>query len=126
LFLLLKRLKTFVFTFGGWRFLLLLLNVEGFCCFFWILKVFIHTFGCWRFSLLLLLFDVNGYCFYSWMFKVFTFGFRCWKFLFLLLDIEGFYFFFYNVTGLNFHYVLIHQHQNYVYKVSFFQKYLKL
>jgi hypothetical protein len=28
--------------------------------------------------------------------------------------------------GTNFHYVSIHQHQHYVYKVNFFQKYLKL
>ncbi len=201
--------------------MLLLLNVEIFCCFFWMRKVFAHTFGCWRF--LLLLFYVKGYCFYSLMFKVFTFGFKCWKFLLLLSDIEGFYFcswmlkvlaltircwrflllnvigsYFYSwmlkvcdfwsfvylhilkkndveiysilfrswlykfsltyndeiflkgdlmiiilhmsffclnicddfycfyVIGPNFHYVSIHQHQNYVYKVKFFQKYLKL
>jgi len=30
------------------------------------------------------------------------------------------------VIGPNFHYVSIHQHQNDVYKVKFFQKYLKL
>jgi hypothetical protein len=30
------------------------------------------------------------------------------------------------IIGQNFHYVSIHQHQNYVYKVRFFQKYLKL
>ncbi len=94
------RLKRFFFVLGSWRFLslilerfkvlLLLLNVAGFCCFFWMLKVLAHTFGCWR--LLLLLFDVKSYYFYSWMFKVPTFGFRCWKFLLLHLDIEGFYF----------------------------------
>jgi hypothetical protein len=94
------RLKAFFFVLGSWRFLslllerfkvlLLLLNVEGFCCFFWMLKVLAHTFGCWR--LLLLLFDVKSYYFSSWMFKVPTFGFRCWKFLLLHLDIEGFYF----------------------------------
>ncbi len=95
-----------------------LLKVEGFCYFFWMLKVIVHTFGCWKF--LLLLFDVKGYCFYSWMIKVLTSSFRCWKFLFLLLDIEGFYFFNFYVMRLNFHYILIHQHQNYVYKVRFF------
>ncbi len=101
------RLKAFFFVLGSWRFLslllekfkvlLLLLNVEGFCCFFWMLKVLAHTFGCWR--LLLLLFDVKNYYFYFWMFKVPTFG----------LDVESSYFYiwilkvftlFLNVEGL--------------------------
>jgi hypothetical protein len=133
LFLLLERLKELFFALGGWRFLSLLLKrlkvfalrkVEGFCSHFWMLKVFAHTFGCWRF--LLLLFDVKSYCSYSCMFNVFIFDFRCWKFLLLFLDIEGFYFCCLYVIGPNFHYVSIHQHQNYVYKVRFFQKYLTL
>ncbi len=138
----LKRLKAFVFALRGWRFLPLLLKrlklftlreVEGFCSCLWMLKVFVvfflmlkvlaHTFGCQRFPLLL--FDVKGYCFYSWVFKVLTFGFRCWKFLFSLLDMKVLTFLFFYVIGLNFHCVSIHQHENNVYKVRFFQKYLK-
>jgi len=115
--LLLEKLKVFVIK-----------EVEGFCFFFWMLKVFVVSFEYLRF--LLLLFDVEGYCFYFWMFKVFTFGFRCWKFLFLLLNIEGSYFCFWmlNVLALIFkcwRFLLLDVHQNYVYKVRFFQKYLK-
>ncbi len=54
----------------------LLLNVEGFCCFFWMLKVLAHIFGCWRFLLLFL--DVEGFCF--WMLKVCV---NFWSFVYL-------------------------------------------
>jgi hypothetical protein len=50
----------------------------------------------------------------------FLLGFRCCKFFFKFLDIEGFYFYSFYVIGPNFHYVSIHQHQNYVYKARFF------
>jgi hypothetical protein len=68
--------------------LLLLLNVEGFCCFFWMLKIFTHIFGCWRFLLLLL--DVKGCCFYSWMFKAIAFILGCSKFLLLVIHVESY------------------------------------
>jgi hypothetical protein len=61
-----------------------------------------------------------------WMLKVLAHTFGCWKFLLLLLDIKSFYFCVFYVIKPNFHYVSIHQHQNYVYKVRFFQKYLIL
>jgi hypothetical protein len=64
-------LKVFVVSFECWRFLLILLDIEGSYFYFLMLK---------------------GYYFYFWMFKVLIFGFRCWKFLFILLDIEGSYF----------------------------------
>jgi hypothetical protein len=100
-------LWAFVFAFGGWRFLSLLLErlkvfafreVEGFYFCFLMLKVFVVSFECWR--LLFLLFDVKCYCFFSWMFKVLTFVFRCSKFLFLLLDIEGFSFYYWMLKVL--------------------------
>ncbi len=117
--------------FCSWRLKVFALKeVEGFCSCFWMLKVFVIYFEYWRFLLILL--DVEGYyvtflffIFYSWMLKVLTFGFRCWKFLFLFLNIAGFYFCYFYAIRPNFHYVSIHQHQNYVYKVRFFQKYLK-
>jgi hypothetical protein len=113
-FLLLKRLKVFAFAFECWRFLLFLLNIESPCSYFWMLKV------------LTFIFYFLIYCFYSWMFKVLTFGFKCWKFLLLLLNIEDSCLCCFYVIRPNFHYFSIHQHQNYVYKVRFFQKYLKL
>jgi hypothetical protein len=103
---------------------LVLREVEVFFYHFWMLKVFVVSFECWRFLLILL--DVEGSFFYFLMLKVITFTLGCLKFLLLLLDIEGFYFCWFYVIGLNFHYVSIHQHQNYVYKVRFFQKVLKI
>jgi hypothetical protein len=102
------------------------------------LKVFAPAFECWRFLLILL--GVEGYYFYffmlkvitfTWMFKVFTFGFRCWKLLFLLSNIKGYYFcsWMLKVLALTFkcwRFLLLDVHQNYVYKVRFVQKYLKL
>jgi hypothetical protein len=129
----------FFFALGGWRFLFLFSEVEGFvlsfeCSKFLLfilnLKVLAHTFECWRFWLLF--FDVKGYCFYFWMLKVFTFGFsQCWKFLFLFLDIEASYFYFLMLRVLIltlkcWRFLFLDVHQNYVYKVRFFQKHLKL
>jgi hypothetical protein len=112
----LKKVEGFCFC--SWRlkvFVIALKEVEGFCFCFWRLKVFVFA-----------LREVEYFCFRFWMLKVFTYGFGCWNFLLLLLDIEGCYFWYFYVIGPNFHYVSIHQHQNYVYKVRFFQKYLKL
>ncbi len=96
----------------------MLLNVEGFCCFFQILKVLTHTFKCWSsyfyflmlqvidfilrcsmFLLLVLDVEISCSCFWilkvltfvSWKFKVLALTFRCWRFL--LLDVESFYFY---------------------------------
>jgi hypothetical protein len=91
---------------------LVLREVEVFFYHFWMLKVFVVSFEC--------------SFFYFLMLKVITFTLGCLKFLLLLLDIEGFYFCWFYVIGLNFHYVSIHQHQNYVHKVRFFQKVLKI
>jgi hypothetical protein len=70
------------------------------------------------------------------MLKVITLAFGCSKFLLFILDVQSFLsytwilkvliFVLFYVIRPNFHYVSIHQHQNYVYKVRFFQKYLKL
>jgi hypothetical protein len=46
--LLLKRFKVFVVSFECWRFLFILLNVEGFCSYFWMLKVLTFIFWCQR------------------------------------------------------------------------------
>ncbi len=82
--------------------MLLLLNVEGLHCFFWMLfnflfiffyvegsyfyffmlKVIALTFGCSKFLLLVL--DVASSCSYTWILKVLTT---------LFLDVEGFCFY---------------------------------
>jgi hypothetical protein len=68
---------------------------------------------------LLILLDVEGFYFYFLMLKVIVFTFGCSKFLLLVLNVESFcsYFCYFYVIRLNFHYVSIHQHQNYVHKV---------
>jgi hypothetical protein len=87
LFLLLKRLKVFVFAFECWRFLFILLDVEGSYFYFLMLKVITFTLG---FSKnLLLILDVESFWSYSWILKVITFVLRCWRFLFLFLDVES-------------------------------------
>jgi len=88
LFLLLEKLKAFAFAFKCWRFLLIFLDVEGSYFYFLMLNVIIL--GCSKFLLLVL--DVESFCSYSWILKVLTFVLRCCRFLFLFLDVEGFCF----------------------------------
>ncbi len=45
-------LKVITLTLGCSKFLLLVLDVKSFCSYFWILKVFTFVIGCWRFLLL--------------------------------------------------------------------------
>ncbi len=95
----LKKLKVFVLTFECWRYLLILLDVEGFYFYLlilkgyhsysWMLKVLIFGFKCWKFLLLFL--KIEGSYFCSWMLKVLVITFKCWRFL--LLDVEGSYFY---------------------------------
>jgi hypothetical protein len=93
--------KVLVFGFRFWKFLLLLLDIEGsyFCS--WMLKVLVllldvegFCFCFWMLKVLLTLLDVEDSYFYFLMWKVIVliFGFKCWKFLRLVLDIEGSYF----------------------------------
>jgi hypothetical protein len=96
----LERLKVFVVSFECWRFLLILLDVEGFYFYFLMLKFIAFILKCLKFLLLVL--NVESACSYLWILKVLTFVLGCWRFL--LLDV----------------------HQNYVYKIIFSQKYLKL
>jgi hypothetical protein len=86
--LLLERFKVFVIVFECWRFLLFLLDVEGSYFYFLMLKVITLTLGCSKFLLLVL--DVKSSCFYFWILKVPTFVIGCWRFL--LLDVEGLWF----------------------------------
>jgi hypothetical protein len=88
------------------------------------LKVLAHTFECWRFLLFLL--NVEGSCSYFGMLKVFISGFKCWNFFLLLLDIVGFYFCYFYIIWVKFSLCFNLSTSNSVYKVRFFQKYLKL
>jgi hypothetical protein len=135
LFLFLKKLKAFVlalrkvegFYFCSWRLKVLVFvfrEVEGFCFRFWMLKVFVVSFECWRFLVIFL--DVEGSWSYFWMLKVFISGFKCWKFFLLLLDIEGFYFCYFYIIWAKFSLCFNLSTSNSVYKVRFFQKYIKL
>jgi hypothetical protein len=56
-------LKVFVFSFECWRFLLIVLDVEGFYFYFLIWKVIALILECSKFLLLFL--DVKSSCFYS-------------------------------------------------------------
>jgi len=129
-------LKVLVLILGYWRFLLLFLDVEGFC--FWMLKVcdfwsfvYLHMFKKMMWKYIPFYLEVINLVLFSLIYndKRFMKG----DFLMIIMlhmscfvlkmcdDFCCFY-----VIGLNFHYVSIHQNQKYVYKVRFFQKYLKL
>jgi hypothetical protein len=56
-------LKVFIVSFECWRFLLILLDVEGPYFYFLMLKVIVYTFGCSKFLLLVL--DVESSFSYS-------------------------------------------------------------
>jgi hypothetical protein len=90
LYLLSKRLKVFVVCFECWRFIFILLDVEGFYFYVLMFKVIILILKCSKF--LLLIFNVQSYCFYFWISKVITFILGCWRFLLVLSDVEGLWF----------------------------------
>ncbi len=92
LFLLFFKLKIFTLTFECWRFLLILLDVEGSYFYFLMFKVIALTLECLKFLLLVL--NVESFCFYFWILKVFAFVLGCWRFLLLFLNVEGSYFYF--------------------------------
>jgi hypothetical protein len=111
------------------KFFILFLDIEGFYFCSWMLKVC----DSWFFVYLHIL-KKNDVKIYSILFRSLLYKFnliyndeRFLKGDFLMI-IMLFYddFYRFSIIGPNFHYVSIHQHQNYVYKVRFFQKYLKL
>jgi len=134
-------LKVFIFVLGCWRFLLL--NVDLFYFYSWMLKVY----DSW-FLFYLHMLKKNDVKIYSILFKSCLYKFNLTyndeRFMkgdfFMIIMLQMFFFFFFNIfvdfffffwtfvmtfvvfmIRPNFHYVSIHQHQNYVYNVRFFQ-----